>query len=438
MILHTSNNYCTKVSPIEHHSTFYETMMFICCSLDMVNSCCVCRLRQGLPEAQGITFHRFPTNPDTRKQWLKALEICEENVCNSSRVCSRHFPFGIPTTVPSVCIGEKLGPANPSTDRAQRRHLRELQVKQHCPPSSIKKPRSSQADLPLSGIPLGSADDETSIASAAVHDSLNMETTANMSEQCNPLSATTVDALPCNPTTTVNALPCNPTTTVNALPCNPTTTVNALPCNPSSSVDPEATICLLQAEIQRLQVENDTLRQEYAVKEKKPRPLRIEEVQDNDDLIHLYTGFLNFQLLLAFFNFLGPAVNKLMYWGSKGTGKYQKKTKLDPLNQLFLVLMKLRRNLHVKDLAYRFGISCTSVSRYFITWICFLFHHLKEVDTFPSQDQVAKTLPTAFKEKYDTTFIIIDATEIYLETPSDMCLQSSTWSNYKHHIQAKY
>ena len=115
-----------------------------------------------------------------------------------------------------------------------------------------------------------------------------METTANMSEQRNPLL---------------------------------TATVNTLACNPSSSVDPEATICLFQAEIQRLQMENDALRQEYAVKEKKPRPLRIEEVQDNDDLIHLYTGFLNFQLLLAFFTFLGPAVNKLMYWGSKGTGK---------------------------------------------------------------------------------------------------------------------
>ena len=129
-----------------------------------------------------------------------------------------------------------------------------------------------------------------------------------------------------------------------------------------------------------------------------------------------------------------------MYWSSKGTGKYQKKTKLDPLNQLFLVLMKLRRNLHVKDLAYRFGISCTSVSQYFITWICFQFHRLKkEVDTFTSQDQVAKTLPTAFKEKYDTTFIIIDANKIYmyLETPSDMCLQSSTRSNYKHHNTGK-
>ena len=80
-------------------------------------------------------------------------------------------PFGIPMTVhvPSVCIGEKLGPAI-QVQIVLNAGI--YQIKQHCPPSSIKKPRSSQTDLPLSGIPLGSADGETSIASAAVHDSL--------------------------------------------------------------------------------------------------------------------------------------------------------------------------------------------------------------------------------------------------------------------------
>ena len=31
---------------------------------------------------------------------------------------------------------------------------------------------------------------------------------------------------------------------------------------------------------------------------------------------------------------------------------------------------------------------------------------------------------------------IIDGSEMFLETPTDLCMQSSTWSNYKHHNTA--
>ena len=52
-------------------------------------------------------------------------------------------------------------------------------------------------------------------------------------------------------------------------------------------------------------------------------------------------------------------------------------------------------------------------------------------------DQVITTLPTSFCDKYQTTYAIIDATEIFLETPSDLHLQSSTWSSYKSHNTGK-
>ena len=38
--------------------------------------------------------------------------------------------------------------------------------------------------------------------------------------------------------------------------------------------------------------------------------------------------------------------------------------KLDPMNQLFLTLMKLKLNLREKDLACRFGMSISVVSKY--------------------------------------------------------------------------
>ena len=77
------------------------------------------------------------------------------------------------------------------------------------------------------------------------------------------------------------------------------------------------------------------------------------------------------------------------------------------------------------------------MSKYFTTWVCFLYHQLKEIDWSPKVEQVFATQPVAFKQKYPTTYCIIDASEVFIETPSDHFMQSSTWSNYKHHNTAK-
>ncbi len=58
---------------------------------------------------------------------------------------------------------------------------------------------------------------------------------------------------------------------------------------------------------------------------------------------------------------------------------------------------------------------------------------MKEIDWSPSGDQVTCTLPRIFKVKYPSIYIIIDASELFMETPRDLVLQSSTWSNYKQH-----
>ena len=66
---------------------------------------------------------------------------------------------------------------------------------------------------------------------------------------------------------------------------------------------------------------------------------------------------------------------------------------MDSLNQLFLTLIKLKLNLKERDLAYRFGIAVSVVSKYFNTWVCFLHHHLSEIERMTDVDQVKDTLP---------------------------------------------
>ena len=113
---------------------------------------------------------------------------------------------------------------------------------------------------------------------------------------------------------------------------------------------------------------------------------------------------------------------------------------IDVKNQLFLVLVKLKLNLKHKDLAFRFGISVTQVSRYITTWICFLHKELKEIEWISSVAQVFAqvfgTQPMEFREKFPKTYAIIDGSEVFIETPSDLHFQSSTWSQYKHHHNA--
>ena len=208
------------------------------------------------------------------------------------------------------------------------------------------------------------------------------------------------------------------------------------PSLPTSREDLEITVsAAMMARIKMLEQENASLK--FSLEMSLRKPFRLDHISHDERLMRSYTGFSSYVILLAFFDFLGPAVNHLEYWGTK-EGSRSRKKKLDPINCLFLTLIKLRLNLTEQDLAFRFGISTSTVSWYFITWICFLYNHLKEIEWCPSAEQVASTLPHAFKQKYPTTYMIIDASELVVETLTDLMLQSSMWSNYKQHNTAKY
>lgn len=98
----------------------------------------------------------------------------------------------------------------------------------------------------------------------------------------------------------------------------------------------------------------------------------------NDRLIKLYTGFPSYEVLLAFYEFLGPVVDNIQYWGEREyVRKPQHKRKLSLFDQLFLTLTKLKLELCNEDLGIRFRISESLVSRYISTWICFSVSAIK-------------------------------------------------------------
>ena len=130
------------------------------------------------------------------------------------------------------------------------------------------------------------------------------------------------------------------------------------------NTDPTVNAALL-ARIEFLEAENTQL---LKATQHTRNELRIEDIQENDKLVRFFTGFASYTMFSAFFEFLGPAVHELNYRGEKeGARKRKRVRKLDPKNQLFLTLIKLKLNFQFKYLALRFGLSMSQASRYFTT-----------------------------------------------------------------------
>jgi len=66
-----------------------------------------------------------------------------------------------------------------------------------------------------------------------------------------------------------------------------------------------------------------------------------------------------------------------------------------------------------------------------------MYHSFKSTETFPSWNVVKKYMPEAFRKEYPNTRIIIDATEFFIERPTSLVSQSSTFSSYKNRNTVK-
>ena len=82
--------------------------------------------------------------------------------------------------------------------------------------------------------------------------------------------------------------------------------------------------------------------------------------------------------------------------------------------KFFLVLVLLRLGL-LEDLAFRACISQSNLSRIIFTWLDFLHAKLRSLRIRPSRSSVNKTMPSAFKQIYPMTRVIIDCSEIFIE-----------------------
>ena len=351
-----------------------------------------------------VSYHRFPKNKEKLDLWLQAFQLSAEQIKSLSRVCSRHFRGGDAKNGPEPTLGQRFAsPIKKNAPRAKRAKLRQ-ESRDYQEAFSSRSVTSTPSVTPTPSLPPSPSPTPTvPPLTVAIGEQLHMDYQVHeLPSECVPESQTP---------------------------------------RPSAAAAPSEDILFnvaLMAKIESLEAENARLKKCLEKSDRKPTPFSVDQIQHDDSLVSFYSGFTSYAIFLAF-EFLGPAVNKLNYWGSKIEPRVrQRSMKVNPIDQLLMTLMKLRLNLKVVDLAFRFHLSPAAVSRYITTWICFLYHQLKELDWMPAVEQVAGTLPPSFRGQFQSTYTLIDCSEIILETPSDLHMQSSTWSSYKHHNTAKF
>ena len=138
---------------------------------------------------------------------------------------------------------------------------------------------------------------------------------------------------------------------------------------------------------------------------------------NDDQKICYYTGLPNKEILLGVFELVIPlpGLKREYYWKS-----------------YLVTLMKLRLNLGYQDLAYRLGVSISTLSRRFNEMLDIMAIRLDFLIFWPDRENLQKTMPLCFRPTYGLKVAaIIDCYEIKIEKPSNFAARSATWSQYK-------
>ena len=192
----------------------------------------------------------------------------------------------------------------------------------------------------------------------------------------------------------------------------------------------------------QLQAAQKRIEELEAMVDQQRRPERhfLERFSSNPDKIRFYTGFPSYSLLMAFFNFVLPHAVNMITWnqvqrnnrGEASTMRTGFQCSLPMIDQFFLFMNKLKLGSFDVDLGDKFGVSASTVSRITTTWANFLYVILGSIPLWPSRKLVDDNMPQIF-EQYPKTRVILDCTELFVQAPSSLNLNSELYSHYKGH-----
>ena len=149
------------------------------------------------------------------------------------------------------------------------------------------------------------------------------------------------------------------------------------------------------------------------------------EFFDSDEKVRFYTGLPSLEVLMVVFDHVASHVKR-------------QSQSLDRFQEFIIVLMKLRLNVPLRDLAYRFVVSISTISRIFFHWIVVMDKRLFPFVYWPDRHQLWKTMPQCFQYAFGRkTTVVNDCFEVFIERPSNLLARAQTFSSYKHHNTIK-
>ena len=133
-----------------------------------------------------------------------------------------------------------------------------------------------------------------------------------------------------------------------------------------------------------------------------------EYFRNSEDKVLFYTGLPSYEILNFVFELVSPSVSCRSH-------------SLSPFQEFVMVLIKLRLDVPLQDLACHFNISVPTVSRTFHSWLMTMDIRLSPFVHWPDRESLIRTMPQCFKFSFGTkTTVIIDCFEIFIEKPTNL------------------
>lgn len=149
--------------------------------------------------------------------------------------------------------------------------------------------------------------------------------------------------------------------------------------------------------------------------------------KDDDKKVNFYTGLPTFSTLMLVFGLVSDHMSVTAH------------SSLNKFQQFVMVLMKLRLNMPVQDLAYRFNTFTHTISRTFVTCLDVLYKRTGFLVKWPSREEMQISMPMNFRDIFGPRVaVVIDCFDVFIDRPTNLMAHAQTWSKYKHHNTIKF
>lgn len=359
---------------------------------------------------QGEEFEELTR--ERRNLWISAIDRADlktKNVLQNERVCSRHFVSGRPAAnwdrfnedwVPTLHLTKKeykKKDAEAAAERSERAKARRKSAIERQEQEAAKKRKY----LNESGERIVDID-FTALPSSSTSESEEQREAMMLDEPCASGEQSETDT------------------------ASLVSTTMTMDVETQTEEQSETSTASCVSTVTRMDAETQTEEFEYLLNAK-PSGYKAPDKDffDTDEKIRFYTGLPSWEILIVAFEHVSKYVTR-------------RTQSLNRFQEFVMVLIKLRLNVPFQDLAYRFVVSISTVSRIFSSWMVVMDARLSPLLSWPDRERLWRTMPMSFQYAFGKQVtVIIDCFEVFIERPTNLLARAQTFSNYKHHNTIK-